>query len=289
MIEVQNLSKQFGGKSAVRNLSFRVEKGTFGLIGPNGAGKTTTLRILATLLQPTGGNVRMLGIDNEKEIRRKIGYMPENAGFYEALSARKNLRYYARLQGIEPNFELLKELDLSDKLDDVVKSFSKGMKQKLSLARALMHDPQVLLLDEPTAHLDPEARRIVGEMIKEKTTVLASHNLEEVERICDSVAIINTGLIAVGTPEELKRRMTRKAQLKIVLKSAAGEKVKELLLNFDFVREVSIEGSEVLLEVDRPFENNSLIIEGLIKNGFGVVEAQMKKPSLEDAYVELLK
>lgn len=289
MIEVQNLSKQFGGKFAVRNLSFRVDKGTFGLIGPNGAGKTTTLRILAMLLQPAGGSVRMLETDDEREIRRKIGYMPENAGFYENLSARKNLRYYARLQGVEPDFESLKKLDLSDKLDDAVRSFSKGMKQKLSLARALLHDPPVLLLDEPTAHLDPEARRVVGEMIRGKTTVLASHNLEEVERICDYVAIINTELIALGTPEELRRRMTRKAQLKIVLKSAAGEKVRELLSNFDFVREVSMEGSEVLLEVEKPFENNSLIIENLLKNGFGVVEAQMKKPSLEDAYVELLK
>ena len=206
----------------VDDVTFRVEEGeVFGFLSPNGAGKTTTVRILCCLISKTSGEARVADYDVGKEadspkIMRLIGLVPDNVGLYESMSAYDNLDFYGKLydrtvsQRRESNERFLKMLGLWEKRDTAAGTFTKGMKQKLAVARALIHDPQVLFLDEPTANLDPESAKTVRDFIlelkKEKKTIfLNTHNLDEAQRICDSIAILNTKLVAIGTPEELER------------------------------------------------------------------------------------
>jgi ABC-2 type transport system ATP-binding protein len=221
MIETENLTKKFGNLTAVDNVTFKVDEGEiFGFLGPNGAGKTTTIRMLCCLISKTSGEARIAGYDTGNDsdslkIRKIIGFMPENIGLYGELSAYRNLNFYARLydrtepQRKESIERLLRLLGLWEKKDAAAGTFSKGMKQKLAIARALIHDPEVLFLDEPTANLDPEASKIVRDFLVElkeqkKTIFLNTHNLDEAQRICDRIAILNTKLMAIGTPEELE-------------------------------------------------------------------------------------
>ena len=222
MIETENLTRKFGDLTAVDNLTLRVDKGeVFGFLGPNGAGKTTTVRMLCCLISKTSGAAKIGGYEigsqeNALKIRKIIGLVPDNVGLYESLTAYENLDYYGTLyrrtdaQRKESNEYFLKLLGLWEKRDALAGTFSKGMKQKLAIARALIHNPEVLFMDEPTANLDPEAAKAVREFIldlkKEKKTIfINTHNLDEAQRICDRIAILNTRLMAVGTPEELER------------------------------------------------------------------------------------
>ena len=227
MIDTENLTKKFGNLTAVDQLSIHVEEGeVFGFLGPNGAGKTTTVRMLCCLISKTSGEASIAGYDVDKEadsikIRKLIGYVPDNVGLYDELSAYDNLDFYGKLydcteaQRKENIQRLLTMLGLWEKKDVAAGTFSKGMRQKLAIARSLVHDPQVLFMDEPTANLDPEASKTVRDFIldlkKEKRTIfLNTHNLDEAKRICDRIAILNTKLMAVGTPEELERSISGK-------------------------------------------------------------------------------
>ena len=216
-IEAVGLTKKFGGLTAVDAVTFDVEEGeVFGFLGPNGAGKTTTIRMLCCLISNTGGEARIAGYDVGKEkdaleIRKLIGLMPDNVGLYEALSAYDNLDFFGKLydrteaQRKESIQRLLTMLGLWEKKDVTVGTFSKGMKQKLGIACALIHDPQILFMDEPTANLDPESAKTVRDFIlelkREKRTIfLNTHNLDEAQRICDKIAILNTKLILRQAP-----------------------------------------------------------------------------------------
>lgn len=218
MIDVENLTKKFGDITAVDGLSFHVDEGeVFGLLGPNGAGKTTTIRMLCGLISRTSGEAKMAGyeIGNDADslkIRKMIGLVPDNVGLYEELSAYENLDYYGKLyectaQERKENIEyFLKMLGLWDERNQSVGDFSKGMKQKIAVARALIHSPKLLFLDEPTANLDPESSRVVRDFIlklkKEgKTIFFNTHNLDEAQRICDRIGILKTKLLTVNTPE----------------------------------------------------------------------------------------
>jgi ABC-2 type transport system ATP-binding protein len=224
LIDAENLTRKFGDLTAVEDLTLHVEKGeVFGFLGPNGAGKTTTIRMLCCLISKTSGKASIAGYDvgdasDAKKIRKIIGLLPENVGLYEDLSAYKNLDFYGRLykcaeeERTERIEYFLKLLELWDKRNQPAGAFSKGMKQKLAIARALIHDPQVLFLDEPTANLDPEASKTVRDFIlelkKEKRTIfLNTHMLDEAERICDRVAVLKTKLLAVDTPEKLRESL----------------------------------------------------------------------------------
>ena len=225
MIETENLTRKFGDITAVDDLTLRVDDGeVFGFLGPNGAGKTTTIRMLACLISKTSGTARIGDYDignstDQQEIRRIIGLVPDNVGLYEELTAYKNLDFYGRYYKVDETKRrerieyFLKLLGLWDKKDVAAGTFSKGMKQKLAIARALIHDPQILFMDEPTANLDPEASKTVRDFIlelkKEKKTIfLNTHNLDEAQRICDRIAILNTKLMALGTPAELERSIS---------------------------------------------------------------------------------
>ncbi|HHK67491.1 MAG TPA: ABC transporter ATP-binding protein, partial [Candidatus Acetothermia bacterium] len=220
MIEAQKLTRKFGAITAVSDLDLAVEKGeVFGFLGPNGAGKTTTIRMLAALIAPTSGSATVAGFRVGREnrsIRQNVGVLTETPGLYKRLSALDNLLFFARLYGVnspEKQAErYLRLFELWDRRDQLAGSFSKGMRQKLALARALLHEPQVLFLDEPTAGLDPEAAKVVRDLIetlrtRERTIFLCTHNLDEAERLCDRVALFKTRLVALGRPSELKERM----------------------------------------------------------------------------------
>src|SRR5664279_5292631 len=227
MIDLQNLTRKFGNLTAVDNVTLHVEEGeVFGFLGPNGAGKTTTVRMLCCLIGKTSGEARIgnYSVDTEAnclKIRQMVGFLPENVGLYDSLSAYRNLDFYGQLYEVpeakrRENIErLLTLLGIWERREDAVGTFSKGTKQKIAIARALIHDPQVLFLDEPTANLDPEASKTVRDFILElkrekKTIFLNTHNLDEAQRICDRVAILNTSLRAIGSPQELEKSVSGK-------------------------------------------------------------------------------
>ena len=262
MIDTENLTKKFGDLTAVDSLTLHVDDGeVFGFLGPNGAGKTTTVRMLCCLISKTSGTAKIGNYEvgnsaDQQKIRRMIGLLTENVGLYEELSAYDNLDFYGRFYKLDVQKRkeqieyLLKMLGLWEKRNVAAGTFSKGMKQKLAIARALIHDPQVLFLDEPTASLDPEASKTVRDFIlelkKEKRTIfLNTHLLDEAEKICDRVAILNTRLIATGTPQELRRQLS-------------GRKIKVQLQRVDnviveAVKKIGFQVSEIT--------NNSLVID----------------------------
>ncbi len=214
VLEFKEVHKSLGGKLILRGISFSVYVGdVFGYLGPNGAGKTTTIRVLLDLLPPDGGEVRLFGRPSDPRARRRIGFVLENDGLFDGLTAAENLVLFARLYEVSrPKVgELLELVGLGGKEGDRVGTFSKGMRQRLALARALLHDPDLLVLDEPTAGLDPTGQMEVRELIRElsgggKTVFLSSHNLDEVERLCNRIALIHHGEIRLqGDMRELMR------------------------------------------------------------------------------------
>jgi ABC-2 type transport system ATP-binding protein len=306
VIEVRNLTKRFGPLTAVDDLSLEVgESEVLGLLGPNGAGKTTTVRMLCCLISKTSGEARIAGYDTAKaaealQIRRLVGFVSDNVGLYEELSAYENLDFYGRLYGCrEPQRaqsirRLLTMLGLWEKRDSAAGTFSKGMKQKLAMARALVHDPRVFFLDEPTANLDPESARTVRDFIVElkhdrRTIVLNTHNLAEAQRICDRIAILNTRLVATGTPEELERSVGRRRLLVRLddidrIRDAALAAVRAVLP----AAEVSVEGDQLSIAADDPDAATPDVMQALIRAGARVRSAGVTGASLEDAYLNLV-
>jgi sodium transport system ATP-binding protein len=222
LVEARDLQKRFRNFHAVKGVSFQCYAGeVYGLLGPNGAGKTTTIRMLTTILRPTSGTARIAGHDvvrEPEEVRRVIGVLPENAGIYGRLTAREAVRYAGRLYGVHPEVlegrveAILEALELTTHMDRLTDTFSKGMKQKVNIARALVHDPPVVFLDEPTSGLDVISARSVREFVARfkqdgRCVIMSTHVMEEAERLCDRVAIIAGGKIqAEGSLEDLKAR-----------------------------------------------------------------------------------
>ena len=220
-IEVSHLTKVFGARTAVRDVSFTVARGeVFGFLGPNGAGKTTTVRILGTLIAPTSGSASVAGLpvgpDTETEIRQRISITTEAPGLYSRLTVAENMRFFARLYGLPRRdnriYEALSAVGLTSRADDLCGSLSKGLRQRASLARSLLNEPAVMFLDEPTSGLDPAAAHEVLGLVdglrqRGVTVFLTTHRLDEAERLCDRVAIMNTSLRTIGTPDELRRTL----------------------------------------------------------------------------------
>ncbi len=245
MIEVDDLAKHFGTVHAVKNVSFEAHDGEVtGLLGPNGAGKTTTLRMLATVLRPTSGRAVVDGHDllgAPEKVRAAIGVLPENWGLYGRLTAREHLRYFGRLYGMEDAplerriTEMIALLEMGEYADRRCDPFSKGMKQKVALGRALIHNPKTMLLDEPTAGLDVMSVRGVRDLIRRfrdegRCVLFSTHILDEAERLCDRIAIIHRGqIVAVGAPEEL-RRQTGQATLEEAFVQLVGIDAEEMKL-----------------------------------------------------------
>ena len=304
MIDTEGLTKKFGDLTAVNNLALHVNDGeVFGFLGPNGAGKTTTVRMLCCLISKTSGNVNIGGYDISKKeesikIRKIIGLVPDNVGLSEHLTAYDNLDFYGKIydcsdaQRKENNKRFLEMLGLWDKRNVLAATFSKGMKQKLAIARALIHDPQVLFMDEPTANLDPEAAKTVRDFIlqlkKEKKTIfLNTHNLDEAQRICDRVAIMNTSLRAIGTPQELERSVSGK-KTAIGLEQQVNDTVLGALKKLS-LKNLSIDGDTITFDVENPDKENSPVIETIVLAGGHVKSMNVVGSTLEDTYLKLVR
>jgi ABC-2 type transport system ATP-binding protein len=303
MIETVGLGRTFDGKVAVEDLNLKVEQGeVFGLLGPNGAGKTTTIRMLACLIKQTSGTAFVNGFEINKEIESQkirgiVGVLPESPGLYESLSANRNLDFFAQLYGVPKGArekrieELLKMLDLWDRREEPIATYSKGMKQKIAIARAFVHDPQVVFLDEPTAGLDPQASLTVREFLvalkKEGRTVfINSHHLDEVERLCDRIAVMNRTALAIGSPKELARRYWGRTTV-IELASPDTSYV-DIVRGLEFASNVRVDDGRILVDLDDPETRNPVIVERLARAGAKVEYVTELKRSLEDVYMKLI-
>ncbi len=300
VIITEKLTRAFGDNLAVNQLSLSVERGeVFGLLGPNGAGKTTTVRMLAALLSPTSGEAWVAGCrvgEDDQGIRQKIGLLPEAPGLYDALTAEQNLAFYGEMYGVENIGQriqrYLKLLGLWHRRYEPVGTFSKGMRQKLAIARALLHEPEVLFLDEPTSGLDPQASRLVRDFISElkgegRTIILTTHNLEEADRLCDRVAVISGHLLALDAPKELRRKLFGR---KVVFHmTSANQQLASELEKFPFVREAQVLENKILAAVDEPEKNNPLLIRSLVENGAEIQFVGELRRRLEDVYLELME
>jgi ABC-2 type transport system ATP-binding protein len=303
VIDAENLTRKFGNLTAVEDLTLHVDEGeVFGFLGPNGAGKTTTIRVLCCLISKTSGKAKIDGYEvgnasDAQKIRRIIGLLPENVGLYEELSAYRNLDYYGRLykctqqQRKERIEYFLKMLGLWEKRDEAAGAFSKGMKQKLAIARALIHDPKVLFLDEPTANLDPEASKTVRDFIlelkKEKRTIfLNTHLLDEAERVCDRVAILKTKLLAVDTPENLRESLWgRKTVVQLEqVNNAIAAAVKKVTR-----KEVKIDDNKLIINVTDPEKENPNIVDAIGSAAGRIQFVTEVTPTLEDVYLKLVR
>ncbi len=303
MITIENLTKKFGEVTAVEGLTFNVDEGeVFGFLGPNGAGKTTTIRMLCCLISKTGGEATIgdyhIGkADDSLQIRKIIGLVPDNVGLYDDLTAFENLDFYGKLYECperprRENIErFLKMLDLWERKDTRAGSFSKGMKQKLALARALVHEPKILFMDEPTANLDPESAKTVRDFILEikkqgSTIFLNTHNLDEAQRICDRIGIIKTKLLTIGTPEQLRESLSRpKTEIRLAqVNEPLIAALKKLVPN-----KIEVSENKLIIDVMDPDRENPNIIAAITKAGGQIRGVTQNIPTLEDVYLQIVK
>jgi len=305
MIRTEGLCKVFKGDKknteihAVERLDLEIQQGeVFGFLGPNGAGKTTTVRMLCALIAPTTGRAWVNNFEvgrQNREIRASVGILTEQPGMYDRLSAEKNLIIYARLYGVADVSgqveKYLRMLGLWERRKDPAGSFSKGMKQKLAIARAILHEPATLFLDEPTAGLDPEASKLVRDFIDElktegRTIFLCTHNLDEADRLCSRIGVFKQRLIQVDTPGRMKTAVFgRQVEFKI---KHTNPQMAEIIKRFPFIKSSQIEENRLLLGLDNPEESNPLIVKALIEAGGDVQFVSEVRHSLEDVYLSLI-
>ncbi len=304
MIDTENLTRKFGDLVAVDSVTLHVEKGeVFGFLGPNGAGKTTTVRMLCCLISKTAGRAQIgdFTIENETDclsIRKMVGFLPENVGLYDSLSAYRNLDFYGKMYEVpdqqrKENIEhLLRLLGIWDRKEDAVGTFSKGTKQKIAIARALIHDPQVLFLDEPTASLDPEAAKTVRDFIlglkKEKRTIfINTHNLDEAERLCDRIGILKTRLIAVDSPKNLEHSLYNRKT--IVHLERVTEAIVAAAKSLRSVKGVRTSDNKLILDMDEPEKDNPDVVRAIVQAGGNIQYVTELKSTLEDVYLKLIR
>ena len=299
VIEAFELTRKFNDITAVDRLSLSLSEGeVLGFLGPNGAGKTTTIRMLAGIMSPTSGYAVVAGNRTDGDIQKLhqvIGLLTETPGFYDNLSARRNLEYYAGFYaGINVGVQVeryLRMMGLWERREGKVGTFSKGMKQRLALVRALIHEPKVLFLDEPTSGLDPESAHEVRDIIKGlggegRTIFLSTHNLAEAEALCRRIAVVKTRLLAVDSSENLRRRLFKR---RIIIKLASAtadllDKVGKL----PYVRSIERAENELRLEVNDPDADRPRLIESVIDAGGRVMTVTEEEHSLEDIYLNLV-
>ena len=296
-LTAQHLTRHFGDRVAVEDVSFELEPGQiFALLGPNGAGKTTTLRMLAGLIAPTSGSVR---VGNEAmtpgaapRLRGRIGFLTEAPGLWDNLTVHDNLKVYAQLYGMRDAEEAVSEalalFEISDRSTDRTARLSKGLKQRVALARAIVHRPSIVLLDEPTAGLDPESARDVRELIvamrgEGRAVLLCTHNLDEVERVADRVAVLRSRLVAIGTPKELRQRLFT-SRLRIHVSQDADTFADTLRASG--VSDVRADGT--WLSLSEGTLTTPQIVRMLVDAGAGIEAVERDEPSLEDVYLKLL-
>ena len=305
MIEVMNFTKRYGDFVAVEDLSFTIGEGeVFGFIGPNGAGKSTTIRFLATLLRPTSGEGRVAGhsvVNDPMAVRRVIGFMPDDFGVYDGMKVWEFLDFFAVAYEIPLAYrkkiinEVLELLDLTHKRDDYVNGLSKGMKQRLCLAKTLVHDPPVLILDEPASGLDPRARLEMKALLNElrgmgKTILISSHILSELADFCTSIGIIERGkLLAAGGIQEIQRKLRTHKVLKIRVLDDSTEVAERLLRDERAVGAVEVFDHTINAEFHGEAEEQSALLYRLVNAGVAVHSFGEEPLSLEEVFMMITK
>ncbi|MFL5733771.1 MAG: ABC transporter ATP-binding protein [Chloroflexia bacterium] len=303
-IITEGLGRKFGEHWAIRDLDLEIPQGeVFGLLGPNGAGKTTTMRVLGALIAPTTGRAAVCGYDvikDPNEVRARVGILTEAPGLYGNRSALQNLQLYARLYGLKrPHADrqierYLKLLGLWEQRHEPAGILSKGMKQKLSMVRALLHEPPLLVLDEPTSALDAEGAKLVRDFMASlkgqgRTIVLCTHNLYEAELLCDRVAIVAGTLLRVGTPRELQLSLySRQIEVVIASASQATSELARRIGAMPGVGDVEVEGNRFLISMLDPDEGTPHLVDTLVAAGTKILRVAEVEHSLEKAYLDLL-
>jgi ABC-2 type transport system ATP-binding protein len=299
VLTASRLSRQFGDRVALDDVSFTLERGEiFALLGPNGAGKTTTLRILAGLIAPSSGTVAIdgqpMGPESAPQLRSRIGFLTEAPGLWDRLTVRDNLLVYARMYGLpSPRRavdEALERFEIGDRGDDRAAQLSKGLKQRVALARSLLHDPRIAMLDEPTSGLDPASAREVRDLILDlraqgRTVLLCTHNLDEVERVADRVAVLSRRLIAIGTPGSLRQKLFA-PRVRIVLTQPADPFA--VALRTAGASDIRVDGVVMSVGVANTPLTIPEVVRRLVEAGAGVESVMPEEPPLEDVYLKLL-
>ncbi len=300
-IKAENLIKKFGHVTAVDRVSFDVEEGeVFGFLGPNGAGKTTTIRLLTGILTPDSGNVTIKNIDmknNPIDAKMMMGVIPEMGNVYVDLTAKQNLILAGKYYGLSKKVleqkanEILSTLELYDRRNDSVRTFSKGMKQRISIACAIIHDPQILFLDEPTEGLDVQSRRLIikkiNDMNKKGCTVfLTTHNIEEANKLCERVCIIHKGrIVAIDSPEKLKNTFDKTQSINV----SFDQKVKKDLFKSECILKTELSGDKWVFYTKNPDKLVKYIVSLSEKKDLKIVSLSTSGPSLEEAFVRLTR
>ncbi|MBI9016648.1 MAG: ABC transporter ATP-binding protein [Phycisphaerae bacterium] len=305
MIETKNLTKYYGSLAALQNLDLHIGAGEiFGFIGPNGAGKTTSMRILATLLDQTSGTAFIDGMNvnkNGKKIRKLVGYMPDFMGVYDDLKVFEYLEFFAAAFSIERKQRksivqgVLELTDLQGKSHAAVDSLSRGMQQRLGLARVLIHDPKVLILDEPASGLDPRARIEIRGLLRElknmgKTIMISSHILSELEEICDQVGIIECGqLVFNGSMEDIRQKMGVNRKVRVQVADGQKDIAVKLLNNIEDIENINTENSHIAITLRETKKNEGIIAKTLVNGDINIISIEPEQLNLDDAFLHLTK
>jgi ABC-2 type transport system ATP-binding protein len=291
-IVLNNITKWYGPLCAVSDLSLEVSTEIFGLLGPNGSGKTTTIRMLTTLLEPTGGSASICGYDTRKEaeqVRKRISYVPQEMAVDAKFTGRENVRFYAKMYGVSDRERRIEEvlgiMDLADRADEPVKNFSGGMRRRLELAQALVHEPEVLFLDEPTVGLDVAARRKIWEHVRDirkngMTVFVTTHYLEEADAACDRIAILDRGkVVAVGKPAHLKNQLVQDQ----IIVAASGDYSKSEETPYTLAGR---DGDTLCFFAENANEAIPALVMDLVQQGLTIHSVSLKKPGLDDVFLD---
>lgn len=308
MIEVGKLSKSYGPKMAIQDVSFQVEKGEImGFLGPNGAGKTTTMRILTCFMPATSGTARVAGFDVFKdslEVRKRVGYVPENVPLYGELEVTTYLNFVGEVKGLSRQARkqmlgrVIEETGLLEVRNELIRELSRGYRQRVGLAQALINDPEILILDEPTVGLDPkqiiEMRKLIKNVAGKKTVILSTHILPEVSMTCQRVIIINEGkLIAIDTPENLNSQLQKTTKISMQIKGPIPEIVRQLGQIRGVTRVTPKESfnqqiNDFIVETEMGLEVRKELANLVVKKGWGLMEMKSVGMSLEDIFIQLV-
>ncbi|MCM3694321.1 ABC transporter ATP-binding protein [Neobacillus niacini] len=305
MLNVQELGKSFGKFEAVKGVSFSVEKGeSFSLLGPNGAGKSTTINMITGLYPPTSGSIQITGVDvikNPKQAQKSIGVVPQEIALYETLSARENLKFWGRMYDLSGNAlekvvdEVLEIIGLTDRAKDKVSTFSGGMKRRVNIGAAILHKPEVLIMDEPTVGIDPQSRNHILETVKRlnnegMTIIYTSHYMEEVEYLCERIGIIDHGeLIACGTLRELRESIGDRSRIIISLDNEGSHhlEISSLLEGLAVEKDILIKDKLLTVFHKEPQAILSELIQLVTKDGTKITSVEIVEPNLESVFLHL--
>ncbi len=301
MIEVHNLTKRYGLKTAVDHISFSAKAGEIlGILGPNGAGKTSTMRMLTGFMPPTEGTATLDGFDivqDSLEVRRQVGYMPERVPLYPDMTVEEYVHFWAKLRGVhQPKKQIEAVLDrvqLLDRRRSLVRSLSKGLKQRLGLAQTLVHDPKVIILDEPTIGIDPqqviEVREAVRDLADSHTVLFSTHILSEAEQVCDRVLIINHGhIVAEGTPAELRQQLYPGDSIFVQIEGAGREKIETLLKSIPGVAQVQRLAGGYTLDATSGQDIRREVVKRVASAGWQLLELRPVAVTLEDIFLKIV-